>query len=143
MRCAANGWDPLSALSATNEPLQDSRAPVLVADDDPDIRTMVRMLLELDGHRVLEAKDGSAAWEMILNHNPAVVVADIQMPGLTGLQLCRKVKDSSLSAIAVIVYTAGMASREESMSAGCDGYFLKTDPLPSLRDAVRRFYDLG
>ena len=101
------------------------------------------MLLELDGHRVLEAKDGSSAWEMIQAHNPAVVVADIQMPGLTGLQLCRKVKDSTLSATAVIVYTAGMASREESLSAGCDGYFLKTDPLPNLRDAVRRFYDLG
>lgn len=132
----------MSALSA-NEPIVDSRAPVLIADDDPDIRTMVRMLLELDGHRVLEAKDGTSAWEMIQSHSPAVVVADIQMPGMTGLQLCRKVKDSPLSSIAVIVYTAGMASREESKDAGCDGYFLKTDPLPSLRDAVRRFYELG
>jgi CheY-like chemotaxis protein len=132
----------LTALGA-QEPVEDPRAPVLIADDDPDIRTMVRMLLELDGHRVLEAKDGAVAWEMIQAHSPAVVVADIQMPGMTGLQLCRKVKDSPLSSIAVIVYTAGMASREESMNAGCDGYFLKTDPLPSLRDAVRRFYDLG
>jgi CheY-like chemotaxis protein len=132
----------MSALSA-KEPVMDARAPVLVADDDPDIRTMVRMLLELDGHRVLEAKDGTSAWEMIQAHNPVVVVADVQMPGMTGLQLCRKVKDSSLNSIAVIVYTAGMASRQESEKAGCDGYFLKTDPLPSLRDAVRRFYDLG
>jgi len=121
----------------------DLRPPVLVADDDPDIRTMVRMLLELDGHRVLEAKDGTSAWELIQSHGPSVVVADVQMPGMTGLQLCRLIKDSSLSAVRVIVYTAGMASREDSMSAGCDGYFLKTDPLPNLRDAVRRFYDLG
>ena len=132
----------MSALGA-KEPVEDSRPPVLIADDDPDIRTMVRMLLELDGHRVLEAKDGTSAWEMIHAHSPAVVVADVQMPGLTGLQLCRKVKDSPLNSIAVIVYTAGMASREESLLAGCDGYFLKTDPLPTLRDAVRRFYDLG
>ena len=132
----------MSALGA-KEPVEDSRPPVLIADDDPDIRTMVRMLLELDGHRVLEAKDGTSAWEMIQAHSPAVVVADVQMPGLTGLQLCRKVKDSPLNSIAVIVYTAGMASREESLLAGCDGYFLKTDPLPTLRDAVRRFYDLG
>jgi CheY-like chemotaxis protein len=121
----------------------DFRPPVLVADDDPDIRTMVRMLLELDGHRVLEAKDGISAWEMIQSHNPTVVVADVQMPGMTGLQLCRRVKDSAQSSIRVIVYTAGMATRDDSMSAGCDAYFLKTDPLPSLRDAVRRFYDLG
>ena len=105
---------------------------------------MVRMLLELDGHRVIEAKDGSVAWELILSHQPAVVVADVQMPGLTGLQLCRKIKETqSIASIKVIVYTAGMASREDSLSAGCDGYFLKTDPLPSLRDAVRRFYDLA
>ena len=121
----------------------DYRPPVLVADDDPDIRTMVRMLLELDGHRVLEAKDGTSAWEMIQSHNPSVVVADVQMPGMTGLQLCRMIKDSAHSTVRVIVYTAGMASREDSMSAGCDGYFLKTDPLPNLRDAVRHFYDLG
>ena len=101
------------------------------------------MLLELDGHRVLEAKDGTSAWEMIQRHNPSVVVADVQMPGMTGLQLCRAVKDSAFSSVKIIVYTAGMASREDSMSAGCDGYFLKTDPLPNLRDAVRHFYDLG
>jgi CheY-like chemotaxis protein len=130
----------MTALRADQAAAGDLRPPVLVADDDPDIRTMVRMLLELDGHRVLEAKDGTSAWEMIQSHNPSVVVADVQMPGLTGLQLCRKVKDSVHSGVRVIVYTAGMASREDSMNAGCDGYFLKTDPLPHLRDAVRQFY---
>jgi two-component system, OmpR family, response regulator len=131
------------ALQADQAAAGDYRPPVLVADDDPDIRTMVRMLLELDGHRVLEARDGTSAWEMIESHSPSVVVADVQMPGMTGLQLCRKVKDSAHSAVRIIVYTAGMASREDSMTAGCDAYFLKTDPLPNLRDAVRRFYDLG
>ena len=116
---------------------------MLVADDDPDVRAMVRMLLELDGHNVMEAKDGSSAWELIQAHRPRVVVADVQMPGLTGIELCRTVKDSEHSAVRVIVYTAGMATREDSEAAGCDGYFLKTDPLPNLRDAVRRFYDLG
>src|SRR5438270_14078320 len=133
----------MTALRADPALQGEPRPPVLVADDDPDIRTMVRMLLELDGHRVIEAKDGTAAWEMIQAHSPAVVVADIQMPGLTGLQLCRKIKESPLRSTAVIVYTAGMATREESQQAGCDGYFLKTDPLPNLRDAVRSFYELG
>lgn len=134
----------MSALPADQAVVGGVRAPVLVADDDSDVRTMVRMLLELDGHRVLEAKDGSVAWELIQSHKPAVVVADVQMPGMTGLQLCRKVRDSGGgAAIKVIVYTAGMASREDSILAGCDAYFLKTDPLPGLRDAVRRFYDLA
>src|SRR3984893_10301804 len=106
------------AVQADEMAAGDVRPPVLVADDDPDIRTMVRMLLELDGHRVLEARDGTAAWEMIQSHNPSVVVADVQMPGMTGLQLCRKVRDSAHSSVRVIVYTAGMATRDDSMTAG-------------------------
>ena len=133
----------MTALRADQAEAGLVRPPVLVADDDPDIRTMVRMLLELDGHRVLEARDGSAAWEMIQSHRPSVVVADVQMPGMTGLELCRVVKDSSFNSVRIIVYTAGMATREDSMAAGCDGYFLKTDSLPSLRDAVRHFYELA
>lgn len=121
------------------EPISESGGTsVLVADDDPDVRTMVRMLLELDGHSVIEAKDGASAWDMIKSHKPAVVIADVQMPGLTGLELCVKVKAAQMSRTRIIVYTAGMATREQADEAGCDAYFLKTDPLPSLRDTVRR-----
>ncbi len=114
--------------------------PVVVADDDRDVRTMLRTLLELDGHEVMEAKDGNEAWRLCLEWQPSVVVADIQMPGLDGLQLCRKIRSSEYSAgIKVIVYTAGMATPEEARRAGCDEYFLKTDPLPRLRDKVRQY----
>ena len=114
--------------------------PVVVADDDRDVRTMLRTLLELDGHEVMEAKDGDEAWQLCMDLQPWVVVADIQMPGLDGLQLCRKIRSSEYSAgIKVIVYTAGMATPEEAKRAGCDEYFLKTDPLPRLRDKVRQY----
>jgi CheY-like chemotaxis protein len=114
--------------------------PVLVADDDPDVRTMLRTLLELDGHEVVEARDGEEAWQLCVASRPAVVVADIQMPGITGLQLCRRIRESQYSPdIKVIVYTAGMATPEEAKQAGCDEYFLKTDPLPKLRDKVRQY----
>jgi len=114
--------------------------PVIVADDDPDVRTMLRTLLELDGHEVMEAKDGDEAWRLCLEYQPSVVVADIQMPGLDGLQLCRRIRSSQYSAgIKVIAYTAGMATPEEAGRAGCDEYFLKTDPLPRLRDKVRQY----
>jgi CheY-like chemotaxis protein len=113
---------------------------VVVADDDRDVRTMLRTLLELDGHEVMEAKDGDEAWRLCIESQPSVVVADIQMPGLDGLQLCRKIRSSEYSAgIKVIVYTAGMATPEEARRAGCDEYFLKTDPLPRLRDKVRQY----
>jgi len=114
--------------------------PVLVADDDRDVRIMLRTLLELDGHEVIEAQDGDEAWLLIVENGPSVVVADIQMPGLDGLQLCRKIRESKLSSgTKVIVYTAGMATPEDARKAGCDEYFLKTDPLPKLRDKVRQY----
>ena len=114
--------------------------PVVVADDDRDVRIMLRTLLELDGHEVLEAKDGAEAWAMCMDLQPSVVVADIQMPGIDGLELCRKIRGSKHSSdIKVIVYTAGMATAEQAKNAGCDEYFLKTDPLPRLRDKVREY----
>jgi len=118
--------------------------PVLVADDDRDVRIMLRTLLELDGHEVIEAQDGDEAWLLIVENGPLVVVADIQMPGLDGLQLCRKIRESKLSSgTKVIVYTAGMATPEDARKAGCDEYFLKTDPLPKLRDKVRQYTRAG
>jgi len=122
-----------ASIPANDEP------PVLVADDDRDVRTMLRTLFELDGHEVMEAKDGGEAWKLCVEYQPAVVVADIQMPVIDGLQLCRRIRESRYSpAIKVIVYTAGMATPEEAKKAGCDEFFLKTDPLPKLRDEVRQ-----
>ena len=128
-------------MSGVPAPLPNSDfPPVVIADDDRDVRTMLRTLLELDGHDVMEAKDGVEAWQLCVECQPSVVVADIQMPRLDGLQLCRRIRESRYSPdIKVIVYTAGMATPEEAKNAGCDEYFLKTDPLPKLRDKVRRY----
>ena len=123
-----------ASIPANDEP------PVLIADDDRDVRMMLRTLLELDGHEVVEAKDGEEAWKLCVEYQPAVVVADIQMPVIDGLQLCRKIRESRYSPdIKVIVYTAGMATPEEAKKAVCDEYFLKTDPFPKLRDKVRQY----
>src|SRR5947207_12770936 len=102
--------------------------PVLVADDDLDVRTMLRTLLELDGHEVMEARDGHEAWKVCMEFQGAVVGAGMKMPGFDGLQLCRPIRGRKYSpAVKVMVYRAGMAAPEVSRAAGCDGYFVTPD----------------
>src|SRR2546428_10502895 len=119
-------------------------APVLVVDEHAPTRQMVQTALELDGYQVLGAGGGDAAWQLINEHRPAVVVTHVWMPGLDGLELCRKIKaHDELRQVKVIVYTVGITSEDEAKQAGCDQFFLMTRALSGLRDAVGRFYALA
>jgi len=110
---------------------------VLIADDDPDIREMVRTALQLDGHPVLEAPDGQTAWKLIVANRPALVLTDVQMPGLDGLELTALIKASGYHETMVIVFT-GMATEWQAQRAGADAYLTKSAPLLELRAAVSR-----
>ncbi|TMD46872.1 MAG: response regulator [Chloroflexi bacterium] len=111
---------------------------VLVADDDQDVRDMVRTALQLDGHHVLEAPDGRTAWELIVARRPALVVADVEMPGLDGLELTALIKANGYHETKVIVFTGGMATDKEAQIAGADAYVTKSAPLSELRALVSR-----
>lgn len=108
---------------------------ILIADDDPDVRQILRRLLEPD-YEVVEAEDGLAAWELVLSFGPAVLVTDIQMPGLDGLSLCRKLRENGFLDLRIIVYSGRPFSAQESLSAGADEHLLKSEPLSRLRDVV-------
>ncbi len=111
---------------------------VLIADDDPDIREMVGTALQLDGHHVLEAPDGQTAWGLIVARRPAMVVTDVQMPGIDGLELTALIKANGYHETKVIVFTAGMATEKQAQRAGADAYVPKSAPLSELRAAVSR-----
>jgi len=111
---------------------------VLVADDDPDIREMVRTALQLDGHHVLEAPDGRTAWNLIVANRPALVLTDVQMPGIDGLELTALIKANGYHETKVIVFTAGMATAWQAQRAGADAYVTKSAPLQEVRAAVSR-----
>src|SRR5947209_18340379 len=78
-------------------PSHEGSGSVIVADDDQDVRTMLRTLLELDGHEVIEAKDGDAAWKLCADCLRAVFVAEIQLPGLDGWNRCRWIRQCKYS----------------------------------------------
>ncbi|MFL5500918.1 MAG: response regulator [Gemmatimonadaceae bacterium] len=103
-------------------------ATVLVIEDNPANMTLAAFLLESKGHSVLKARDAEAGVAMARDQQPALILMDIQLPGMDGLQAIGLLKASPLtSGIPVIALTAlAMKGDEERIrAAGCDGYIAK------------------
>ncbi|MHB8589697.1 MAG: response regulator [Candidatus Dormibacteraceae bacterium] len=101
---------------------------VVIADDASSMRLLVHATIESDDHMVVEASDGTEAWAMIQKHKPSLVVLDVQMPGLSGLEVLRLVKaDPGLKATRVILLTSKAQERdiEAGLIGGADFYLTK------------------
>jgi DNA-binding response OmpR family regulator len=115
---------------------------LLIADDESGIRSLVRMTLERDSYQILEASDGEEAIALAREFHPEVVLLDVMMPGLSGFDVCRALKDDPTTAEATVVLLTAKAQesdRAEGIAAGADDYFTKPfSPIALLRkiDAV-------
>jgi len=114
---------------------------VLVADDEPHLRLLVRASIASDAYAVLEAADGDEAWELIEQYHPAVAVLDVRMPGLTGIALTRKIRaHPEFKGMRVILLTG--SAREQDIAAGreagADLYLSKPFSPVELLEAVER-----
>jgi CheY-like chemotaxis protein len=119
---------------------------VLIADDEPSMRLLVRATIESDQYEVLEASDGDEAWAMIKEHKPSVVLLDVQMPGRTGLEVLAMIRsDPELASTRVIMLTAKAlkADVEVGITAGADLYLTKPfsplDLLTRVDEALGRW----
>ncbi|HEX2046004.1 MAG TPA: response regulator [Gaiellaceae bacterium] len=104
------------------------RPLVLVADDDPDIVTLVRFRLERDGCDVVAAGDGRAALEAALERTPDVAVLDVTMPRLDGYEIVRRLREHAATRmIPILLLTARVQETdvEDGIAAGADGYLTK------------------
>lgn len=102
-----------------------SGSRVLVVDDDATVREVVRRYLSRDGHQVIEAADGPSALSAVRSSAPDLVVLDLMLPGIDGLEVCREIRRTS--AIPVIMLTAlGQESdRVVGLEYGADDYVVK------------------
>ncbi len=120
-------------------------ARVLVADDDPDLRQLLRLILQRDGYEVIEAADGEQALARAVDSAPSLILLDVMMPGTDGFDTCRKLKsDRRTNAVPVIFISArgDLRSREEGLKLGADDYLNKpVDPkdlMRRVRTAIQR-----
>jgi DNA-binding response OmpR family regulator len=109
---------------------------ILVVDDDADIRRFVEMNLRLEGYRVMSAADGAMALAMASTDVPDLVLLDVMMPGMDGIEVVRRLKsDVATAAIPVILLSAKAQATDISggLEAGADDYITKPfDPLELL-----------
>jgi len=84
-----------------------SRGTILTVDDDPDALTLLRLLLRSEGFEVIAALSGAAALQCVRERMPDIIITDLTMPGMTGLDLCRHLRASDETRhVPIIVHTA-------------------------------------
>jgi len=101
---------------------------LLIVDDEEGVRTLVRMTLNSDDYEIIEAADAAQALELAREFHPDLVLLDVMLPDLSGLEVCRRMKaDPELAATTVVMLTARAQSSDvgDAEEAGADGYFTK------------------
>jgi len=113
---------------------------VLIADDDPDILSLVSLRLKKAGFGVVTAADGEEALRAVREHRPELAIVDVRMPKMDGLELIRRIRaDEQSGDIPVIALSARVrdANRAEGFDAGADEYVTKPFSPKQLVDLVR------
>jgi len=118
-------------------------ATILVVDDEPQIRRVLRSTLTSQGYVITDAKTGEEALESVRKNKPDLVLLDVNMPGMGGIEACREIRRSSDAPI--IMLTVRNAERDKvlALDAGADDYVVKPfgieELLARIRAALRRY----
>jgi len=101
---------------------------ILAIDDDKTVRLLVSRCLEKEGHQVVAAENGEQGLSMVSQENPDLILLDVMMPGLNGLEVCTKLKNAPETKTIPIFMLTGktqMQDIDEALSAGADNYISK------------------
>lgn len=98
---------------------------VLVVDDDETVRDVVRRYLELAGHRVTLAGDGEQALDLVALAEPDLIVLDLMLPGIDGLEVCRRIRQRSAVPVVMLTALGEEENRIAGLQLGADDYVTK------------------
>lgn len=100
---------------------------VLVVEDDPKIRNLVKIYLQKEGYEVIEAEDGQEAIEKIEHHDPCILILDLMLPKISGEEICRWVREDVKSMMPIIMLTAKALEKNkiQGFKLGADDYVVK------------------
>lgn len=115
---------------------------ILIVDDNDDIVTTYGVVLERMGYRVAVAYDGNQCIEKIKEEKPDLVLLDVFLPGLSGSEVCKMIKEASQTKdIPVVAITASMSTdtKKRMTEVGADGFLLKPIDVTDLSSVIKEF----
>jgi len=110
---------------------------VLVVDDEPKIVDLVKLYLERDGFQVLTARDGHAALAAVRDEQPDLIVLDLMLPGIDGVEVCRRIRRESNVPVIMLTARAEEADKLIGLEVGADDYVTKPFSPRELAGRVR------
>lgn len=120
-----------------------SAASILVVDDEPQIRRVLRSTLSTHGYEIAEAKTGEEALEWLRKQPPDLVLLDMNMPGMGGVEACREIRRASDAPIIMLTVRNAERDKVAALDAGADDYVVKPfgieELLARIRAALRRY----
>jgi two-component system, OmpR family, KDP operon response regulator KdpE len=114
-----------------------SKERILVVDNDPQIRRVMRTTLTAQGYEVADARSGNEALERVRSAQYDLVLLDINMPGMTGTETCREIRARSDVVIIMLTVRSAEKDKTEAFDAGADDYVTKPYKTPELLARIR------
>jgi two-component system KDP operon response regulator KdpE len=118
-------------------------ANILVVDDEPQIRRVLRSTLSAQGYVITDAKSGEEALESFRKERPDLVLLDVNMPGMGGIEACREIRRISDAPIIMLTVRTAERDKVSALDAGADDYVVKPfgieELLARIRAALRRY----
>lgn len=106
---------------------------LLIADDEESLRLLVSATLASESYEILEAGDGKEALAIARSERPRVVLLDVNMPGMNGLEVCRRIKgDPTLASVRVVMLSTASQTDERAAGAGAGADTYLTKPFSPL-----------
>ena len=112
-------------------------ATILVVDDEPQIRRVMRATLTAEGYVIVEAHDGREALEKFRSERPDLIILDMNMPGVDGVEACREIRSSSTVPIIMLTVRSAEKDKVRALDAGADDYVVKPFGIQELLARIR------